>query len=309
MRDERTMPRVSVVLPTYNRAYCVSRAIESVLRQTYHELELIVVDDCSSDDTQALLERFADPRLRVLRHEYNKGGAAARNTGVAAARSPLIAFQDSDDEWCVTMLEKQLARRAEMGPEYGLSYCAKIIHGRDNHGNFGPRYAAYMPSPDRVIVEGNVLNEVLYRAIVSTQTLVVTKQLLVEVGGFDESLRVGLDWELSIRLARRTKFAFIEEPLVMTYLMSDSITHRRLSGAYTTQVVMEKHRDLMDANAALRGAKLFQIGRVYQRGGQYRKALSYLFGAVKARPGHLSSWLALAISVARAPFSVGQTPD
>ncbi len=296
-------PAVSVVLPSYNRAYCVSRAIESVLRQTYADLELIVVDDCSTDSTQDLLKSIADPRLRIIRHEKNRGVAGARNTGIAAARAPLVAFQDSDDEWCVTMLEKQMARRAEMGPDHQVSYCAKIIHGRDNHGNFGSRYAAYMPSPDRQVVEGDVLSEILRNAIVSTQTLVTTKALLDEVGGFDETLRVGEDWELTIRLARRTKFAFIEEPLVMTYLMGDSITHRRLSGAHTAQVVMEKHRDLMDADPALRGAKLFQIARIYQRGGQYRTALPHLIGAVKARPGHAASWAALALSLVRAPLS------
>ncbi|WP_164155929.1 glycosyltransferase family 2 protein [Sandarakinorhabdus rubra] len=303
--DDSRRPAVSVVLPTYNRAYCVSRAIESVLRQTFDDLELIVVDDCSSDDTQALLKRFTDPRLRVLVHETNRGGAAARNTGVAAARAPLIAFQDSDDEWCVTMLEKQLARRAELGPDYQVSYCAKIVHGRDNHGNFGIRYAAYVPGPDRKQVEGDVLAEVLRNAIASTQTLVVTKALFDAVGGFDESLKVGLDWELTIRLARRTKFAFIEEPLVMTYLMPDSITHRRLNGAYTVQVIMAKHADLVAADPALRAAKLFKMARIYQRAGHYRAALPHLAQAVRARPGHLASWAALALSLARAPFTAG----
>jgi glycosyltransferase involved in cell wall biosynthesis len=99
---------VSVVLPTFNRGYCLERAIRSVLGQTYPDWELIVVDDGSTDDTQAVLESFKDPRIRVFRHSVNRGVAAARNTGLAAARGEFIAFLDSDDEWRPDKLTKQL---------------------------------------------------------------------------------------------------------------------------------------------------------------------------------------------------------
>ncbi len=294
----RPFPLVSVVLPTYNRAHCLPRAVESVLRQTFDSLELIVVDDCSTDDTIAYLKRIRDPRVRWIHHEYNRGGAAARNTGVAAASADTIAFQDSDDEWCVTMLERQMRKRSEMGDDFGASYCGKIVHGRDNRGNFGPRCAAYVPSPQDLNVEGDILATVLRQALVSTQTLIVRKDLFDGVGGFDESLRVGLDWELSIRLARVTKFAFIEEPLVMTYLMPDSITHRRLSGAHTTAVVMAKHEDLMSADPRLRAEKHFQIARIYQRAGHYRTATGSVLNAIRARPFWPKAWGGMILGLA-----------
>lgn len=299
MDTSPAQPLISVILPTYNRAYCILPAIESVLRQTHGNLELIIVDDCSTDDTIGLLDSIDDPRLRVIRHDRNRGAAAARNTGIAAARGDLIAFQDSDDEWCVSMLERQLRRRAELGPDYEVSYCAKVVHGRDDQGNFGARYAAYVPSADRKRVEGDVLDEVFQNAIASTQTIVVTKRLLDAVGGFDETLKVGVDWELTVRLARHTKFAFIEAPLVMTRLMDDSITHRRLDSVHTVQVVMNKHRDLLERDERLRAAKEFQIARVYQRGGQYRQALPHLRSALSRNPGNVRAWAALMISIAR----------
>lgn len=295
-------PLISVILPTYNRAYCIMPAIESVLRQTHDHLELIIVDDCSSDNTAEVLEGIIDPRVRVIRHAVNKGAAAARNTGVAAARGDLIAFQDSDDEWCISMLARQVLRRTEMGPDYAVSYCAKVVHGRDDHGNFGARYAAYVPPASRKVVEGDVLDEVFQNAIASTQTIVVSKQLLDAVGGFDESLKVGVDWELTVRLARHTKFAFIEDPLVMTRLMDDSITHRRLDSVHTIQVVMEKHRDLLGRSDKLHAAKEFQIARVYQRGGQYRKALPHLRVAIGKNPADPRAWAALGISALRSIF-------
>lgn len=302
MASKSELPLVSVILPTYNRAYCILPAIESVLRQTHTNLELIIVDDCSTDNTADLLATITDPRLRVVRHERNRGAAAARNSGIAAAQGDLIAFQDSDDEWCITMLERQLARRAEMGPGYEVSYCAKVVHGRDDHGNFGPRYAAYVPPANRKTVEGDVLEEVFQNAIASTQTIVVTRRLIEAVGGFDETLRVGVDWELTVRLARQTKFAFIEDPLVMTRLMDDSITHRRLDSVHTIQVVMNKHRDLLESSSRIRAAKEFQIARVYQRGGQYRKAMPHLLRAIARQPTNLRAWMALGITTARYAF-------
>ena len=98
---------VSVIIPTYNRAHVLPRAIESVLKQTYTELELIVVDDASTDDTAAVMTAITDPRVRYVRKEHG-GAAAARNRGIAEAKGEFIAFQDSDDVWHSDKLEKQL---------------------------------------------------------------------------------------------------------------------------------------------------------------------------------------------------------
>ena len=105
-------PLISVILPTYNRAHTLMRAVTSVLNQDYREIELIVVDDASTDGTTELLESIADPRLRVIRHDHNKGVAGATNTGIQAARGEIIAFQDSDDEWLDGKLSHQMARLA-----------------------------------------------------------------------------------------------------------------------------------------------------------------------------------------------------
>lgn len=300
---EAAHPHVSVVLPTYNRRYCLPRAVESVLRQTFTDLELIVVDDCSSDDTQDYLASLGDPRLRVLRHEVNKGGAAARNTGIAAARAPIIAFQDSDDEWLVTMLAQQIARMKEMGEGFGASYCGKIVYGRDENRTFGRRKAAYMPDFRRTSAEGDIYKEILRHAIVSTQTLVVRKNILDVVGGFDESLRVGLDWELTARIARETKFAFVEEPLVMTFLMADSITHRRLDGATTAMRIMDRHAAAYRADPALHAAKLFDVARIYQRAGHWRKSVAVMLESLRCQPVQPRGWGALAVGLLRAPLA------
>ncbi|MFZ1988674.1 MAG: glycosyltransferase family 2 protein, partial [Alphaproteobacteria bacterium] len=98
-------PRVSVVIPVYNRANLICRAVESVLRQTYSPYEVIVVDDASSDKSAAIAEAIRDPRVQVIRNEVNRGGGAARNIGIDAALGDYIAFLDSDDMWHRDKLE------------------------------------------------------------------------------------------------------------------------------------------------------------------------------------------------------------
>lgn len=106
---------VSIVIPIFNRADTIGRAIESYLAQTYAPFEIVLVDDCSTDDLQFALQDIAtDRRIRLVRHAYNQGVSAARNTGVQNVRGDLIAFLDSDDSWYPTKLEKQLARLASL---------------------------------------------------------------------------------------------------------------------------------------------------------------------------------------------------
>lgn len=117
------MPLVSVVIPTYNRAEFLPRAVESVLRQTVDDFELIVVDDASTDDTEAVVERFDDPRVEYVRHGTNRGGSAARNTGIERSSGEYIAFLDSDDEWYPRKLERQVEELRSRSDEWVATYC------------------------------------------------------------------------------------------------------------------------------------------------------------------------------------------
>ena len=278
------MTTVSVILPTYNRGSTIRRAVASVLKQTFEDLELIIVDDGSTDDTLQFLRSIDDPRVKIVALATNRGLGAARNAGIAEATSPYLAFQDSDDEWLVTFLERQLAILESAAPEFGACHCGKIQYGRDDQRNFGKRRAAYMPDLARPIVEGDLYKEVLKHAIVSTQTLVVRTELIRQVGGFDESLRIGLDWELSTRLTQITKYKFIDEPLVMTFLMPDSVSHRRLAGAYTLQQILDKNAATYQQDARLHSEKLVDMARTYQKAGQWKNARPFAAQAIRRWP-------------------------
>ena len=119
--DPFKSPRVTVVIPTYNRGDLLPRAVNSVLAQTYSDFELILVDDCSFDNTQDVIHDFEDPRIRSIRHEVNRGAAATRNTGIAHARGEYIAYLDDDDECTSNRLADQVAL-LDSGPDIGMVY-------------------------------------------------------------------------------------------------------------------------------------------------------------------------------------------
>lgn len=296
-------PAVSVVIPSYNRVRQLPRAIESVLRQTFADLELIVVDDGSSDGTLDYLAAIADPRLRVIRHERNQGACAARNTGIRAARAELVAFQDSDDEWLVTKLARQVEALAAADPaEYGAIYCGKLTYGESGRSDWGPRRAFYAPGPGSAQVEGDILLQLLRTPMISTQTLLVRKPLLEAIGGFDEESRIGQDWDLSVRLARITKFLFIDEPLGICFIESDSITRGKRNMIDAYRRMLDKQIDMIAAHPRLHADYLLHIARMQQRYGQYRESLPNALAALRIQPFYPRGWRAMALALLRSPF-------
>ena len=193
---------ISVIVPTYNQSRYLARAIESVWAQDLNDVEIVVVDDGSTDDTEAILEKLSnDGRLRYFR-QGNLGPAAARNRGIRESRGELIAFLDSDDFWLPGKLKAQLDALARTG--YRFSYCgSKVI---DENGNL---IALAPASTD----DGRFINLVWGNRF-ATPTVLVQRSLLDEVGLFDESLRTGEDWDLWLRLSAKSSGACIPEPLV-----------------------------------------------------------------------------------------------
>jgi glycosyltransferase involved in cell wall biosynthesis len=203
-------PLVTVVIPTFNRAHCIARAIGSVERQTYRSLEIIVVDDGSSDGTAEVVQNLRCVRpLTFLRLNPNQGAAAARNRGIAAARGDYVAFLDSDDEWHPRKLERQLEALSERGPEFGACYTAIVSY--DDAGR--------LRGLSRAVEEGDIERPLLTHNLVgSTSAVIVRRALLDAIGGFNPTLRSCQDWDLWLRLARLTRFACVPEILTVLHV-------------------------------------------------------------------------------------------
>lgn len=202
-------PQVSVILPTHNRANLLPRAIRSVLAQSWEDLELIVVDDASSDDTPEVVARIQDSRVRYIRHQTNRYAAGARNSGIRAARGEFIAFQDDDDIWRIDKLERQLAVLRGAPADVGMNVCGYVRQGSD-HSSYVGGQAAFQRLDWRVI---RVMKD---SGLIATPGWLLRHETLRQAGGgFDERLRTWEDWELWLRIARVSRITHLNEPLVV----------------------------------------------------------------------------------------------
>jgi glycosyltransferase involved in cell wall biosynthesis len=248
---------VSVVIPAYNSEAFVREAADSALAQTHPPLEVIVVDDGSTDGTSSAVEPLAD-RISIIRKE-NAGVAAARNTGIRRTSGRLIAFLDADDVWVPTKLERQVEVHGS-DPYVGLSHCGltevdqslnSLQERRD--GLEGDRVATRM-----LFGQGRLLHA-------SGSTMMVSREAIEAVGDFDVTLPPSEDWELTYRIARSFRIGFVPEPLVL---------YRQHSG--------NAHRDIPRQDRSM----MLALGKVFATGDPDIQALK------RRSYGTVHGWLA-----------------
>lgn len=282
-------PTVSVVIPTYNREKVLGRAIHSVLNQTFEDIELIVVDDCSIDGTKELIDGLEDPRVMYIRLETNQGSAAARNTGINAARGEFIAFQDSDAEWMPDKLEKQMNVFFSAKNDVNVVYTA-FLWIKDN-------YKSYIPAKGQVHKDGDVFHQLLKRNFVDTATAVVKKKCFEKVGMFDERLPRYQDWDLFIRLSKHYHFKFVDEPLLISHFMPDSISADNKAAITARKIIFEKNRSEIIKDRKLLSQFMFDTGTLICKYGRFDEGREYLSRAFKADHMNPQHWPATLVSL------------
>jgi glycosyltransferase involved in cell wall biosynthesis len=252
-------PKVSVVIPVFNRPAPVRRAIKSVLAQTCQDFEIIVVDDASTDGTVASVQAFTDPRIKLLRHDRNRGGSASRNTGIQGGSAPYVAFLDSDDEWLPTTLERQLQVFERSNQQLGLVYVGKQRIFAD--GSVEVRLPRRYDDLARVLLTENVVGE--------TSVGMVWRTALEAIGGFDESLPASQDMDLWLRLCERYPAEPVVEALVRVAKGDDAgrITANVKGMSRGRELFCNKHGGKMRRIGVLH-LYLRYSGWVYQREGR-----------------------------------------
>ncbi len=223
------MSKVTVIIPTYNRADIIENSIRSVLGQTYEDFTLIVVDDCSKDNTEEVIGNIGDERIVYHRLSENMGAGGARNEGARLAETEYIAFHDSDDLWLPDKLEKQI-KYMDDNPDIGLVYGKMRVNARDGSYAF-PNESV---SGD---LEGDVFPWLLRRNTIGTPVMFIRKKCFDEAGGFDLSLRCLEDWEFAIRFSEKYKIGYIDDILIDTY-PSDAGVSRNVGAYYETRCKM-----------------------------------------------------------------------
>ncbi len=256
-------PLVSVVVPMFDAALTIARALASIGAQRYTNWEAIVVDDASADDGASLVEAMNDPRIRLIRLPVNCGPAKARNLGISAAKGELVAFLDADDEWLPEKLEKQVAAFAA-DPRLALVICDIGVTTADG-AEGSSVYARQAP------VSGTeAWKTLLASSFVATSAVLTRRDLLERIGGFAPDLTVGEDQDLFIRLALEGGLHALPEKLAVYHWMPHSYSIG-LAPRQSAEVLRMVRRHLADLGGRLSPRERRSIlGRRYERLGKNR---------------------------------------
>jgi glycosyltransferase involved in cell wall biosynthesis len=278
-------PLVSVILPTYNRARLLPRAIASVLNQSFDDLELIVVDDCSTDDTEQVVRSFNDYRVVFVAGQRNRGDAGARNYGAQRARGKYLAFQDSDDEWLPHKLEVQVAYIQTLPED-----CAMV-------GSTLLRVAGSSVEKLRwPIIDGSGkrgwvdTDRFIAGSSAYLQSIIVRKSAFDELGGFDTGLRARSDFEFCLRLTRKWRLAGLDEALALSYETPDGISGRGDYRIADARHILAKHSDLIGKNAAVLGRYYYDLAKAEFSMGDSDAGRRSAWKALTLNPGALRTW-------------------
>ncbi len=295
-----SLPLVSVVIPAYNAAWCVERAIRSALGQDYPHVEIIVVDDGSTDGTPRILERYEN-EVRVLRKE-NGGLSSARNAGIAAARGDYVAFLDADDFWFPKKLSRQMSLMTA-NPALGFTSTAAIVVTEK-----GTPLSVW-----RCPREGPCLTTAIFSRLSavpgSGSGVVVQRRLFDRAGLFDERLPSVEDVDMWLRLSSVTSYACLDEPLVVIVRHGSGMSRNGKVMREATLAVLRKNRNLLPPE--LRGgfwraccaAALADAAKWEYRRGKTLRALALLMRGLWLSPvkrGRLLAGLAVAMARAQA---------
>lgn len=267
-------PTVSVIIPTYNRAHLVVRAIRSVLAQSFDDWECVIVDDASTDNTRAVVLEFSDPRIRYVRHEVNRGGGAARNTGIAESTGRYVTFLDADDEYLPTKLAKQL-RVLDSGAGGHIS--AILCGALEIH-------------PDGAkSLQKSLTNHDIYQALLSLKypggnIQVMVRRNVVNSGCiFDENMVAYQDRDFVIRVAKHWRCSVVDEPLYRHYIGTPDRIYNRRNAAEGLRQLMAKIENELDDQPDLKWCYERKIATLYHAAGDVQNTRRHLFRAWRTR--------------------------
>lgn len=292
---------VSVVVPVYNRAHLLERSIGSLIAQSYRNLDIVLADDCSTDDIEGAVAALGDDRVRLVRRAANGGAAAARNTGIAAARGELIAFHDSDDICTFDRIAQSVRALAALPGDHVGVYGMLLFYTDTDEAGYGAVVTDVRPRPHIRPLSGDLSRVTLEANTMNLPTILVKKAAVLAAGGFDEALRQNVDWDLCLRLTRQGRFGFVPEPFVLTPTSLDP----QVSAARVSRSARQGARSFVRITGKLKRAGI--DGRILARHyattalyllriGRPRFARRYLRRALALAPARPRLWAHLALS-------------
>lgn len=278
------MPLISVIIPVYNGEKTIRKTIESVLNQTFIDLELIVVNDGSQDSTLDIIKSFSDSRLHLFSYS-NAGQAISRNRGIKQASGKYISFIDADDLWTSNKIECQLAA-LKNHPDAAVAYSwCNHIDAEDK----------LLRPGSRITANGYIYSQLLVANFLENgSNPLIRRQALTEVGEFEASLSPAEDWDLWLRLAAKYQFIAVSSPQVLYRVSISSASSNIMKMELVSLQVIE--RAFNQAPKSLQYLKRYSLGNLY-------KYLSYK--ALDAKPGaqnHLQTFKLIFLAIKNDPY-------
>jgi len=284
------MPKVSVVIPTYNAAQYIGETVESVLNQSYKEYEIVVVNDGSTDNTEQVLQKYGN-RIRYIK-QTNGGEGAARNRGIREAHGEWVAFLDADDLWLPHKLKVQMEFAAQH-PDVDLIYgdaSSFDINGVLTKSMF----------KERRPYEGYVINNLLVENFVPVLSVIVRKKCLEKSGLFKEGMKHCTDYEMWLRCAKFFKFGYVNEVIVSYRIhekgISQNIEEMHKAHLSILNTALKDMKIPYATAARIRGFNYFKFGYVcFEK--KHKDASKNFFLSILNNPFYLKGWVYLFLSI------------
>ncbi len=267
------MIKISVVIPTYNRAGVLPRAIDSVLNQTYDNYEIVIADDGSTDNTREVVQSYEFDRINYIRHESNKGQNVTRNTGITNAKGKYISYLDSDDVLFKNHLKVVVDKLDSLSEEFAGVYTGR----QTDHGD-------YLVTNE--VHEGELTLEELFRSgnayqhIAGSISLTFRNKIIEDVGLHDESVTAGTDLDYFIEILKKYKLYGINQPLCKAFKQADSVSIDTKKVIQGEKRLVNKHGHIL--NSATKARRFYNIGIAYAAQKNITKAKNYLFRSIRA---------------------------
>ncbi|MGP1255122.1 MAG: glycosyltransferase family 2 protein [Kiloniellales bacterium] len=291
----RTQPLVSVIIPVFNRADKIVGCLRSVCNQTYRNIEVIVVDDCSTDETLKVIAGFRDNRLKVIASERNGGAASARNHGLKVAKGDFIAFQDSDDFWLPEKIETQIRDFSALSESYVGLYSGKILYGKRGIGLSGPTLCSFVPQLEDHDAFDSIRSSTAKKNHVTMQSLIIRRNVIDQGLRFDDTLRCNEDWDFALQLSDQGKIAFKPKPHCLAMLSDDSISRNKSANVLSVSYILRKHTKMFKEYPKHFAWHLYGVSRYLAKRGKPRSANIVLTAALKRDPLRLRYLMAYAL--------------
>jgi glycosyltransferase involved in cell wall biosynthesis len=277
------MPKVSVIIPTHNRAESLPSAITSILNQTFQDFEIIIIDDASKDHTREVIANFNDARIKVIHNQVSKGAAGARNIAIMNSSCEYIAFLDDDDEWLPEKLKIQTCLLDNSPPEVG-----GVCTGYFTIEKMSERILSTVNYEMIDLSKGNPI---------ATSSILLRRECFEKCGLFDESMLACSDYDMWIRISKKFSFKTIGNTLVKYYINENGLTLNYEKKSRSLEILLKKHDNFFKSDYKGYSKQYLELGVIYCYNGELQKGRKAFGKSIRVNPFEIRNYFNFILSL------------